>query len=244
VTLDDGASLPDGTALLSEAQLSGDAGNEPTSHAAATTGILDSAPLTLAVTATPATAKQSDLITYEFEACNDSIDQATGLTIGTFPPRGTVVTTINDGGVAQGSGEIKWSIASLDAATCTTVSMVARMNAGATYPGDGTVIFTSGRLFVDGAETAVANTVIRACNVDPGACAIEPPPPCAAPQTRSCNRSATDALVVLRAAVGLFVCPLCECDVDGSGGISAVDSLATLRVVVGLSATLRCPACF
>jgi hypothetical protein len=123
--------------------------------------------------------------------------------------------------------------------------MVARMNSSSTYVGDGSVLYLSGRMFVDGAETATANAVVRACNnADPTACEIKPPPPCAAPVTHACIRSASDALAVLRAAVGSLQCLLCECDVDGSGGITAVDALATLRIAVGLPSILRCPACF
>ena len=55
--------------------------------------------------------------------------------------------------------------------------------------------------------------------------------------------SASDALFMLRAAVGLDSCELCVCDVDGSGGVAATDALATLRLAVGQPIPLNCPAC-
>lgn len=57
------------------------------------------------------------------------------------------------------------------------------------------------------------------------------------------NVTASDALAVLNAAVGLFACELCVCDVDGSGTLAATDALQTLRVAVGLGGALDCPAC-
>ncbi len=56
--------------------------------------------------------------------------------------------------------------------------------------------------------------------------------------------TASDALFVLRAAVGLDVCtPACSCDVDGSGSTAASDALLVLSAAVGLSVTLDCAGC-
>jgi cysteine-rich repeat protein len=55
--------------------------------------------------------------------------------------------------------------------------------------------------------------------------------------------TATDALAILQAAVGLSACDLCVCDVDGSGVVSAVDALAALNHAVGNEVELRCPVC-
>jgi predicted outer membrane repeat protein len=55
--------------------------------------------------------------------------------------------------------------------------------------------------------------------------------------------TASDALAVLNAAVGLFACELCVCDVDDSGAISATDALSVLHAAVGLGTDLNCPAC-
>jgi len=55
--------------------------------------------------------------------------------------------------------------------------------------------------------------------------------------------TATDALIVLRAVVGAAQCPLCVCDVNGSGGITATDALIVLRAAVGVQVPLDCPAC-
>ncbi len=53
----------------------------------------------------------------------------------------------------------------------------------------------------------------------------------------------TDALVVLRAAIGVAECADCICDVDADGGIVARDALVVLRNAVGVAAELVCPAC-
>ena len=55
--------------------------------------------------------------------------------------------------------------------------------------------------------------------------------------------TASDALVVLRAAVGAGTCRPCVCDADNSGSTTASDALRVLRTAVGQSVTLECPAC-
>lgn len=55
--------------------------------------------------------------------------------------------------------------------------------------------------------------------------------------------SASDALIVLRTAVGLEQCPDCVCDVNDSGAVSATDALIVLRFAIGQAVTLDCPAC-
>ncbi|HYC57291.1 MAG TPA: hypothetical protein VEL28_20335 [Candidatus Binatia bacterium] len=55
--------------------------------------------------------------------------------------------------------------------------------------------------------------------------------------------NASDALYVLRTAVGTVECELCVCDVNDSGNVTATDSLIVLRNAVGQSADLDCPAC-
>jgi hypothetical protein len=52
---------------------------------------------------------------------------------------------------------------------------------------------------------------------------------------------ATDALLVLRAAVRLTFCELLYCDVDRSGRISASDALLVLHEAVATAITLTCP---
>jgi hypothetical protein len=66
---------------------------------------------------------------------------------------------------------------------------------------------------------------------------------CGQPISTGSAPSATDALAVLRAAVGTQACEPCICDVDRSGATSATDALAILRVAVGQAVTLRCVAC-
>jgi hypothetical protein len=55
--------------------------------------------------------------------------------------------------------------------------------------------------------------------------------------------SASDALAVLRGAVGTGECAACVCDVDGSGSVSATDALAVLRAAVSLPVELACVPC-
>jgi uncharacterized delta-60 repeat protein len=55
--------------------------------------------------------------------------------------------------------------------------------------------------------------------------------------------TATDALIVLRAAVGSSTCAPCQCDTDDSGSIAATDALRVLRTAVGQAVTLQCPLC-
>jgi cysteine-rich repeat protein len=55
--------------------------------------------------------------------------------------------------------------------------------------------------------------------------------------------SATDALYVLRVAVGLDSCDACICDVDNSGAVTSGDALRLLRNAVGISVELLCPTC-
>lgn len=57
-------------------------------------------------------------------------------------------------------------------------------------------------------------------------------------------RTASDALGILRAALGLDVCPACVCDLDATGVITASDALGLLRYSVGSErGALSCPVC-
>lgn len=55
--------------------------------------------------------------------------------------------------------------------------------------------------------------------------------------------TASDALVVLRAAVDLEECAPCTCDVNNSGGITTTDALIVLKNAVGQVVPLDCPPC-
>ncbi len=56
-------------------------------------------------------------------------------------------------------------------------------------------------------------------------------------------KTASDALFILRTAVGFESCPLCVCDVNNDGKITATDALAALKAAVGQPVSLTCPAC-
>jgi hypothetical protein len=64
---------------------------------------------------------------------------------------------------------------------------------------------------------------------------------CGQPITNGSNPVATDALGVLRAAVGLLACMPSVCDVDSNGSIAAGDALRVLRFSVGHAVALNCP---
>jgi cysteine-rich repeat protein len=67
------------------------------------------------------------------------------------------------------------------------------------------------------------------------------PADCGHPTSRGTSApSATDALFVLRAAVGAEACKPCVCDADASGLIAATDALAILRRAIGLGPVLVC----
>jgi hypothetical protein len=66
---------------------------------------------------------------------------------------------------------------------------------------------------------------------------------CGQPQSSGVTPVASDALSVLRAAVGANPCPPCVCDVNGNESIAAADALLVLRVAVGAPAVLDCLAC-
>jgi hypothetical protein len=66
---------------------------------------------------------------------------------------------------------------------------------------------------------------------------------CGQPASTGDRPTASDALAVLRAAVGTEACDLCTCDADGSGSVAATDALAVLRRAVGLAVPLACTAC-
>jgi hypothetical protein len=64
-----------------------------------------------------------------------------------------------------------------------------------------------------------------------------------APATSSALVTASDALFILRAAVGSESCGLCVCDVDTSGAVAASDALAVLQFAVGIDISMSCPPC-
>jgi hypothetical protein len=54
---------------------------------------------------------------------------------------------------------------------------------------------------------------------------------------------ASDALFVLRSAVGTETCDFCLCDLNGSSSITAGDALSALRIAVGVNVATSCPEC-
>ncbi|HEY2773471.1 MAG TPA: dockerin type I domain-containing protein [Candidatus Binatia bacterium] len=54
--------------------------------------------------------------------------------------------------------------------------------------------------------------------------------------------TADDALIVLRASIGIGHCIRSECDIDGSGKVTASDALAVLKLAVGEDVTINCPS--
>ena len=68
-------------------------------------------------------------------------------------------------------------------------------------------------------------------------------PPACGDADSSGSISSTDALLTLRAAVGLEICELCVCDVDETGTVSAPDAQRLLNAAVGIPVDLTCPFC-
>ncbi|HYC55740.1 MAG TPA: PKD domain-containing protein [Candidatus Binatia bacterium] len=66
---------------------------------------------------------------------------------------------------------------------------------------------------------------------------------CGQPLTAGNKPTASDALFVLRSAVGQSSCDLCVCDVNGNGSTTASDSLAVLRRAVNLPVNFNCISC-
>jgi len=64
---------------------------------------------------------------------------------------------------------------------------------------------------------------------------------CGRPSTRKSTPLSSDALFVLKAAVGSQACNKCECDVNDDASISAGDALRTLKAAVGQGIDLICP---
>jgi hypothetical protein len=64
--------------------------------------------------------------------------------------------------------------------------------------------------------------------------------PCASGQGEP---QATDALFMLRAALGLVPCAQCVCDVDRSGDVAATDALRVLARAIGSGPALDCVPC-
>ena len=90
-------------------------------------------------------------------------------------------------------------------------------------------------------ETVAAHyTALDVC--PPGTCldADDVCKACAQPISSGASTTATDALAILRAAVGTRDCSLCVCDVDGSGTTVALDALLALRAAVGEPIPLMC----
>ena len=66
---------------------------------------------------------------------------------------------------------------------------------------------------------------------------------CGQPVSSGAKPTASDALRVLKAAVGVASCSSCVCDANGNGNVTAADALVVLRAAVGLPVVLACPAC-
>lgn len=93
------------------------------------------------------------------------------------------------------------------------------------------------------AKTGGDEEAIFTANLDNVFFAFLGSPDCGDPICSYHGASSSDALFILRAAVGWFECRACHCDVDGSGGVTTSDALGVLRASVELPATLACPAC-
>lgn len=83
--------------------------------------------------------------------------------------------------------------------------------------------------------------LLREAGAAAGADADAPCPGACGDATLDDFTSATDALVVLQAAVGQGNCASCVCDVNASGAVTVTDALAILRFSVGSLCRIVCP---
>src|SRR5687767_12036751 len=90
------------------------------------------------------------------------------------------------------------------------------------------------------ALTTAVSLLVLAWTSSAGAGHLE----CGRPVSSGPAPVASDALAVLRAAVGSLQLPLCVTDVNRSGNATASDSLTTLKKAVGQDVTLQCVDCF
>ncbi len=79
--------------------------------------------------------------------------------------------------------------------------------------------------------------VCEACDPNTGECT----PMCASPMSKGQGVAASDALEILRAAVGIAECALCVCDLNMSLTVSTTDAALALRRAIGLEVWLECP---
>lgn len=94
---------------------------------------------------------------------------------------------------------------------------------------------TSPRLFRALIAIALAVTIV-ASNAPAGAALLD----CGQPLSAGTSPTATDALFVLRTAVGLEACSVFVCDVNATCSVSATDSLRVLQNAVGQEVELAC----
>lgn len=111
---------------------------------------------------------------------------------------------------------------------------------------DGTIGFQA-MLFatIDVGEqiTATATDLINGDTSEFSACVDAGAGAACADPTGDGKPTATDALIVLKAAVGGATCDPCLCDINGDAAITATDAFRVLRIAVGQDIPLECPAC-
>lgn len=66
---------------------------------------------------------------------------------------------------------------------------------------------------------------------------------CGQPSSTGATPKSSDALFVLKAAVGTVDCDLCVCDVTNDAKVTSTDALRILKKAVGQDVTLSCPGC-
>lgn len=64
--------------------------------------------------------------------------------------------------------------------------------------------------------------------------------PCGVPLSAGGVPHVSDGLYILRAAVGIGACTICECDTNGDMRFTVADALVATRIAVGLEGTLDC----
>jgi hypothetical protein len=101
-----------------------------------------------------------------------------------------------------------------------------------------TVSFVISDISCEGTSNTTTTTTVSTTTTT----LFPPMPACGDPDGNGIT--ATDALFMLGAALGLQICDNCFCDVDDSDAITSSDALRVLNRAVGLPVDLICPICF
>jgi len=126
-----------------------------------------------------------------------------------------------DGGIPS-SNVARWTFCELDLDTCSAIASTTTTTLDTTTT---TSTSTTSSSTTITSSTTTTTTLFDSCGDADEDGDLDP----------------TDALLALRAAVGLGQCPATSCDVNANGQLTAIDALIILKSSVGLPVILDCP---